>query len=326
MSAIIPAITCAGIEGALVRLRGDLVSALDGGVPRGAVGAIDARGRALYGYPEAAGYWLQWASGRDEMPSERGEQVVEWLVGAEHANGSWPTRLGDGGDHSVHTGYLFDHAMLWYGLRRWGILRHSPLALRLAERVLAATQRYSSDNGLVASHGPTPMRWSGCVGPFLLKACARLRHARGPIADLCANAVPVLTQQCLSTPHAEAHPQLYAIEGLIVMGQTVAARAALAGLLTSHRGPLGVRETTFGGPRRSDIMAQTLRAALMLGVARRDEPSWSRLAAELVERVDEIGRVAFSDHDRTNPTWAGLFFEQALTLWSGGNVCRGELV
>lgn len=69
--------------------------------------------------------------------------------------------------------------------------------------------------------GAAPCRRVGPVaaGPFLLKACARLRNGRGALAQAAAAALPALAALTLAAPHAEAHPQLYAIEGLLLTGQ-----------------------------------------------------------------------------------------------------------
>jgi len=310
----------------LGRLRGDLGRAIGGDVPRGAVGAHDEHGEILYGYPEVAGYWLQWASGRPEVPLLAGEQVVEWLADIKFARGGWPTRtVGD--DISDETaGYLFDHAMLWHGLRCWAYRRGSGMARQLAIQALAATQRFAAAGKLEASFGPVPSRWSARVGPFLLKACARLCHAAGPIGAACAGTLPTLVEQCMSSPHAETHPQLYAIEGLILIGRTVDARSALGDLCVRCGGANSIRESTLGGPRRSDVLAQLLRAALLLAVASRKDPDWAGVADELLGRIDEYGRVPFAGNSGPRPTWAALFCEQALTLWQGEPMAAEELV
>jgi hypothetical protein len=314
------------VQDSLTRMRTDLGASTDHDLPRGAVGAFADSGDVLYGYPESAGYWLQWASRRPDVSASHGERVIGWLARIQRAHGGWPTRVARGGTEEDSTGYLFDHGMVWHGLRCWASHRGDALAGRLAEEVLEATQLFAVNGNLVAGCGPVPIRWSALAGPFLLKACARLRHAEGPIAAACAKSVPALVEQCRLAPHIEAHPQLYAIEGLIVLGHAVEARTALALLCKRHGGLGGIRESTLGGPRRSDVLAQLLRAALMLGLARRDDPAWSQLVKELLGRIHENGRVVFSDSDATCPTWAALFCEQALTLWEGGSLVAGELV
>jgi len=314
------------VRDSLTRMRTELGNITDSDLPRGAVGAFAKSGDALYGYPESAGYWLQWASRRPDVSALHGELVVGWLVQIQRSQGDWPTRMARGVTDDPSTAYLFDHGMVWHGLRCWASFRGDALARRLANEVLEAIQPFAVNGGLAAVRGRVPMRWSARVGPFLLKACARLRHAEGPIAAACARSIPVLVGQCMLAPHIEAHPQLYAIEGLILLGHRVEARKALEQLCKQHGGIGGIRESTSGGPRRSDVLAQLLRAALMLGLARRDSPAWSQLVNELLGRISKNGRLAFSDHDATCPTWAALFCEQALTLWEGESLLAGELV
>jgi len=310
----------------LERLRGDLGGVIDGDVPRGAVGAFNARGQVLYGYPEVAGYWLQWASGREEVAQFAGEQVLDWLAGTLSSSGGWPTRIAGDRIAGEAVAYLFDHAMLWHGLQHWAIRRGSGMARQLAIQALAATQRFVVNGQLEASIGPMPSRWSARVGPFLLKVCARLRDAPGPIGAACAAAEPTLVEQCMLSPHVETHPQLYAIEGLIVMGRMADARMALEDLCVRCGGADGIRESTRGGPRRSDVLAQLLRAALLLGMASREDSGWAALAGELLGRIDKNGRLPFSDSSIARPTWAALFCEQALALWHGEPVAAEELV
>jgi len=307
-------------------MRADLASDARGEIPRGAVGAFDNAGEVLFGYPESAGYWLQWSSGRQDVPSAAGDRVIEWLADIQRTRGRWPPRTARAGMTEDTASYLFDHAILWHGLRCWANGRGSDNAHRLASAVLAATQRFAVNGELVAGWGPMPARWSARVGPFLLKACARLRHATGPISAACARAMPALLEQALRSPHTEAHPQLYGIEGMIVMDHVADARRAFGDLVGRFGGVAGIRESTLGGPRRSDVLSQLLRVALMLGLASREESSWAALVEELIGRIDENGRLAFSDTDVSRPTWAALFCEQALTLWQGEPLAAAELV
>jgi hypothetical protein len=269
---------------------------------------------------------LQWASHHPDVSRFDGERVVEWLADIQLAFGGWPTRTARDGGGDATTSYLFDHAMLWNGLRCWANQRRSPMAQQLEVAALAATQRFVVSGELVAGFGAMPSRWSAQVGPFLLKACARLRGAKGPIGAACARAVPTLVQRTILSPHVEAHPQLYAIEGLIMLGHATQARTAFEDLCVRGGGVDGIRESTLGGPRRSDVLAQLLRAGLTLGVASREDPVWAALVDELLGRIDENGRMAFSDGDTPYPTWVALFCEQALTLWQGEPLGAGWLV
>lgn len=312
--------------GALPRLRGDLARRGESTWPRGAVGAHAADGSALYAYPEIAGYWLHWACRREDVSSEHGEAVLDWLQRTQLPEGGWPTRVGGSGHDPAYrrADYLYDHAILWHGLREWALQRHAHRAVALADAAWEAAGRYLVDGRLVAGRGALPARWSGCGGPFLLKACARLRAGRGALAQAAAAAIPALAALTLAAPHAEAHPQLYAIEGLLLIGQPASARQALEALLAAHGGAAHLCESLDGGARRSDVLAQALRAALLLGLPRSDD--WAGLAGELAVRVDAHGRLPFVPFADARPTWAALFAEQALGLWCGDPLAVEDLV
>lgn len=312
--------------GALPRLRGDLARRGESTWPRGAVGAHAADGSALYAYPEIAGYWLHWACRCEDVSSEHGEAVLDWLQRTQLPEGGWPTRVGGSGHDPAYrrADYLYDHAILWHGLREWALQRHAHRAVALADAAWEAAGRYLVDGRLVAGRGALPARWSGCGGPFLLKACARLRAGRGALAQAAAAAIPALAALTLAAPHAEAHPQLYAIEGLLLIGQPASARQALEALLAAHGGAAHLCESLDGGARRSDVLAQALRAALLLGLPRSDD--WAELADELAARVDAHGRLPFVPFADARPTWAALFAEQALSLYAGESLALEDLV
>ena len=109
-------------------------------------------------------------------------------------------------------------------------------------------------------------------------------------------------------------------------GHAAEARRAFGDLCARGGGIHRIRESTLGGPRRSDVLAQVLRAGLMVGMATREDPAWAALAGELLGRIDENGRVAFSDGDAQCPTWVALFCEQALTFWQGEPLAAEGLV
>lgn len=107
---------------ALQRLRDDLGAARPGPWPRGVIGAHAADGYALYAYPETAGYWLQWASRRAAVDAEHGAAVLDWLDRVQRPQGDWPTRIGATVDDPTYAAAddLYDHTMVWQGLRVWG--------------------------------------------------------------------------------------------------------------------------------------------------------------------------------------------------------------
>ncbi len=294
---------------AVQRLRSDLGARLPVGAwPRGVVGATAASGAVRHGYPEIAGYWLHWASRRDDIADDLGAAVVDWLRWRERPEG-WPTRVGATRLDAAYgqATYLFDHVMLWHGLQQWGRVRGLAPALALGDRARRQARQFSADGVLVAARG-------------------RARHGDDELGAACHRALPVLIDAALAQPHTEAHPQLYAIEGLIELGERDAATTALRALIAAHAGIGSVREAVDAGPRRSDVLAQLLRAALLLGLADRRDPDWSALATELALRVDAHGRLPFAAPGDDCPTWAALFAEQALSLWHGQSLPGGGLV
>lgn len=312
---------------ALARLRADLGAQPTAEAwPRGVVGASSAGGTACYGYPEIAGYWLHWACRRDDVGDSTGDAVVDWLQQTHKHYRGWPTRIGEEARVYAEGTYLFDHVMLWFGLRQWGAVRRSATASALADCAWEQAQQFVHAGGLVAARGAKNTRWSGQIGPFLLKACARAQRGDGGLGVASRQALPTLLAAALARPHAQAHPQLYAIEGLIELGERGAAAQALRALIATHGGIGEVRESVGAGARRSDVLAQLLRAALVLDLVDRADPAWKALAGELAARVDARGRVPFAAPGDDCPTWAALFAEQALSVWRGQNLSDRGLV
>jgi hypothetical protein len=322
------------VRSALSRLRAELASeSLPEGWPRGVVGAFGPDQAVLYGYPEIAGYWLRWASARAEVSDRCGAAVLAWLEARGDAAKGWPTRVPAAhrrlDDNYSHAHYVFDHAMLWDGVRRWAQARHDAFALRLASRVWDYLQTFAAPPHAakaipVVGRGRLPPRWAGRQGPFLLKVAARLSGQDGPLADSCRRAVPHLIVMALESPHEEAHPQLYAIEGMLELGYAAEARHALEALADAHGGLLALRESEGGGPQRCDVLAQALRAALLCGV---DAPA-DALAGRLAGLVESCGRVPFASGPgpQSRPTWASLFAEQALSAWLGESLLAKDIV
>lgn len=360
------------VGAALQRLRQNLTrSGEDPRWPRGAVGAWDGDGGALYGYPETAGYWLRWASRRADVEAQCGQRVVVWLQRLYAEHGGWPTRVAvtKTALDPMYTDarYLFDHIMLWDGLRRWADARRSPAASQLAEQVwqcagifacggqlLAATTKQRPGTGALHKATAAPghvggrrsrgaavtncpdgsapaQRWSSQIGPYLLKVCARVRNGcmdepSDRLVSACAQIEATLLTAGVEAAHDQAHPQLYAIEGMIELGLTAPALAATRALINAHGGLAGLRERVRGGPRRRDVLAQALRAGCLLGLATPDDPDWQALAQELAAAVDAGGRLAFAAGSDVSPAWAALFAEQALSLWLGDSIAAAGVV
>ena len=309
---------------AIAAIQRDLRSGRHGAWPRGVVGRFDGS-RAEFGYPEIAGYWLGWAAHHPAVKEAAGSAVIAWLIAVSQGDGRLPTRPGDVSAVHRHTWYLFDHAMVWHGLGQWAMQRGCAQALTLREQVLMALALFVCEGRPRASMGRQNPRWSGTAGPFLLKALARVRGDAGIADALLIQAIQALTSTALTVPHVEAHPQLYAIEGLWLLGDEEAADHALTALLARHGGIAELREIPGHGPRRNDVLAQALRMALLLGWPIRQRRDWAEVVRELIGQVGPDGRMPFSCCDARAPTWTSLFTEQALRLWRGERIGHGAL-
>lgn len=307
----------------MAALSTDLARENNEALPRGAVGRFNGN-VAEFGYPEIAGYWLGWAADHPSVSEAAGENVISWLTSAQEPEGTWPTRLGSSDIEYQRTRYLFDHAMLWHGVARWADRRASTTARILHPQVTAALVCFADDTQLHSILGPAIPRWSGQSGPFLLKALARIRHVE-PLQQKVNEKIRNLTALALNTPHQHAHPQLYAIEGLWLLDEIEIANQALHSLLVAQGGIESLRESIGQGPRRNDVIAQTLRAALLLGWPIRGNRQWARTYDRLVNAVPTNGRLPFSKNQKQSPTWTAIFAEQAVRAWQGAGISKDEL-
>lgn len=329
------------IRNSLQGLREDLSApGFCNGLPRGAIGAYYSNGEIAYSYPEIAGYWLRWASKRSDVAEGTGYAVIEWLSSIGNATTGWPTRiyvkpgLQSGQRDSAYSNaqYLFDHAMLWDGVTRWAKGHHCPKAMQLVEKICSYLQNFTSHTlnqgwKVIIGKGALPLRWSGRFGPFLLKVYARLKERDSPLNKAFETMLPILLEQAINTPHNEAHPQLYAIEGLIELGYNDLACTLLHQLINAHGGLTGLRESIHQqGVRRLDVLAQTLRAMCLLDVKFSTVKEKQLLAYELCEHIDQKYRLPFACSADLRPTWVSLFSEQALTGWLGENLLPGDIV
>ena len=313
------------------RIAQDLAAPVVAGQwPRGVIGAHSADGQARYGYPEIAGYWLRWASSEATVDLASGEAVVDWLQGLSD-DGLWPTRVAAPGqsapDHQDRH-YLFDHAMLWDGLHRWAQRRSSSSAAALAQVLRRRFFEFRLGTQWQAMIGAEAesAHWSAAGGPFLLKAWARLSTMDDDLGREAQAQSARLRPIALHQPHTEAHPQLYALEGLLESGDEDGARAGLVALLQTQGDQPVLPESADGGPRRSDVQAQLIRLGLRLGLVNRQETAWRSRLQWLLDRIDRRGRVQFSDDQDGCPTWAALFSLQALRAWMAPAGTTMELI
>jgi hypothetical protein len=314
-------------------------------------GWIDAAGKAEYVYPEITGYFLQWLAwmarshGRQRAYVARAEAALHWIDERWLAAGPRPpTRIyvdATCDDWRNDALFTFDLAMALRGIgaaAREGLLG-APEAI--VDRVCGALARMIVGDGHLDACLPDgdranlPDRWSTRRGPFLAKAAAgilaaseALQNVPAVLVNAARRSFDTSVDALARAPHDETHPFLYAIEGFLARPADGAFATRLP-TITAHfdallerSGKLGrVPETAQNaGPRRLDIVAQALRAGLLLDVHRADGISrrreLDRLADTLAQYVRSDGALPFSpDADVVQlNVWTAMFAEQALSL------------
>ncbi len=326
-------------------------------------GSIDGDGRALYGYPEITGYFLQWLAWRCRgsdaagTAAPRAAAAQRWLAAWLALGEPLPMRLhlADGVDDWRNRAvFCFDVAMVARGLAAAadaGLLDPDPAVVaglsNALEAMIAADGLFDAFAPLAAA-ATLPERWSTRRGGFLAKAGAGVAAAAAlpgmaPRVVAAAEATWLASvDSAFATPHDELHPQLYAFEGILSRPQhprTIAALPRLAAAfdvllaLRTRRGALPESRRTHGpdaGPERIDVIAQTLRVGYLL---QRSFPQWmpdrvalARLRHLLRGQVRADGSVPFAIDARTpvSNVWAAMFADQAIAMAYGSPPLDGN--
>lgn len=328
----------------------------------GVAGAVDSDGSPLYVYPEITGYYLQWlswmASRQDAIGAlaQRADAAQRWLASWIARRDPPATRVhlrAHEADWRNSASFYFDLAMVLRGVASAAAAGLIDLDSLLMERLFEQLSRLVGVDGqFVACVAPLGVeladRWSTRRGGFLAKAAAAVLAAARvlPRVPAALQAVAEATfaasiRAAIEHPHDEAHPQLYAIEGALILAshpavipvlpqlaqqvQGVLSSATLHGALTESSSP--------GGVERLDIVAQALRAACFLRAA---APEWSpnqramdRMQHILVRYTMPDGGVAINT--AASPplycAWAAMFAEQALAVarMTPIDLTRGEM-
>jgi hypothetical protein len=307
-------------------------------------------GRADYVYPEITGYYLQWLAwhairhGPTPDIASRANAAQRWLS-AWAASSSPGTRVyvgTHGDDWRNQAVFFFDVAMVLRGLA-WAA-RASLIApdVALIENIGSLLRRLIAADGMfdacVSASGANldtlPQRWSTRRGAFLTKAAdgvlfaaQHLPHVPVAIESAAFATFDASMYSAIHAPHAETHPSLYALEGLLNRDDPDAGTrgAALlapqfAALMSRVEESGHLAETSRGnGARRLDIVAQAIRADAMLHAhahAGTDRRAIAAMAALLVHHTTGVGAIPFAS-DQQPPqfnVWTAMFAEQALTL------------
>ncbi len=325
-----------------------------GGEHAGAVaGTLDAAGTASYVYPEIAGYFLQWLAwrartfGATPALAARAAGVQRWLARWLACGDAPGTRVfldGTTGDWRNDAVFFFDVAMVARGLGSAAQMQLlAPDAgvvagvSRQLERLIAADGLYAAC-AQNANGAELPDRWSTRRGGFLAKAAAGIVTAAPALPGLSAQAATAARATfdasldwMQARPHREAHPRLYAFEGVMALpghrrfDDALTVVAAQYDALLARAAPDGalpetLEEDAGAGPRRVDVLAQALRIGVLLHAHRpqrhvaRIPPA--RLAQLLAKQVRPSGAVGFaipSAGTQAN-VWAAMFADQALVF------------
>jgi len=320
-------------------LLGDAVQ-LRSGPHEGAVaGWCDAAGRAAYVYPEITGYYLRWLAWRRASRDPIG-RLAPRASAAERWLGRWLSSRGlpatrvylheDVADWRNDAFFCFDAAMVLRGLasvERVGLIKvDRAIVSALGEQLALLIESDGLFKACRASEGASvPARWSTRRGPFLAKAAAGVLDACevfpaicAPISEPARATLRAAAGWLDESPHDEVHPQLYALEGLLMRGEGASGfRKSFDGIVavTQHDGR--VPETLrSGGAHRLDVQAQLLRVAALMDAPASDLRS---LAQGLAAHVTPAGAIAF-DPTAFSPqhnTWVAMFAEQALCVGGG---------
>jgi hypothetical protein len=303
-------------------------------------------------YPEICGYYLQFAaaaapavgSGDDTSFRSAAAAVAAWLdavggVGAEPltlyhrdmAESDWRNQCL----------FAFDLAIIVRGFAaaeaRWPGLLPAGVSERYARSLLRIVENGRLTSHLLrpgASPASIPVKWSTTAGVLHVKASAALaglgRHDMAAIIKATLRDEAALFAREGEARMRELHPFLYFVEGwLTLWGQTqdqcalANARRAFGmvlGQIDPHSGKVPPLANARDAVTRSDVLAQALRAGLVLEAAGQltDEagemwrPRRRALQVALLERISPEGGIIFDRIGCHRNAWASMFGWQAL--------------
>jgi hypothetical protein len=319
----------------------------------GVVGWLEGDRTSAFVYPEICGYyltWLAWVAEREPARAARARSraatVLSWLERHECDHDGFMTRIA--GEPSVdgrnRAEFSFDLGMIVRGVaaagRAWPALANPGLVERCIARIVGMSQP-----GLIgpyrirpgAAPGDLPRRWSTVAGPHHVKVAAAIEMAASAAAEnLVRSTADPWSCATKTIDVADAHGALYCVEGLLILGVHLSANhylaeasAAFQRIASAARreGLLGIPPLPLSADARSDVMAQALRAGVVLqALGLLDDGEWSAslqaIADALADAVTSDRGLLFHPASATarphENVWASLFAHQALTWWRTG--------
>jgi hypothetical protein len=299
-------------------------------------------------YPEIAGYYLQFLSlaASRALPAiaahALASRVIQWLDGAGPEGDPLTLYHRDmtQSDWRNKCLFAFDLAMILRGLAsaeaRWPRTVQPALMARYS-----ASLRTLVDHGRLRSHNlragaaahAIPSKWSTRIDVHHVKIAAALAGIGPQFAEVVT---ATLDEQAKALEREgsrrmrELHPFMYLIEGwLILWGQSggpayLDRASASFDFVLREIDPVQGTLPAVAGRRdlavRSDVLAQALRAGLVLQHAGRlnaaENSQWpvtrEMLQSALLSRVSPEGAIEFDQIGRHRNVWASLFAWQAL--------------
>jgi hypothetical protein len=301
-------------------------------------------------YPEIAGYYLQFLTRTEcstapvAAPREMAARVTEWLdrIAPDGAPLTLYHRDMAQSDWRNQCLFAFDLAMILRGFAcveaRWPGTVPAELFARYSRSMFSLVEGHrlrSHNRRAGASAGEIPAKWSTLIDVHHVKIAGALAGTGSQFTDVVSATVDEQADALIRDGYhrmREMHPFLYSIEGwLMLWGQTgSAAHLDRAGVsfeyvlreLHPTRGTLPAIAGRNDIPGRSDVLAQALRAGLVLEhcgrLAAAGNPDWSvaraKLQTALLARVTPEGAIEFDEVGHHRNVWASLFAWQALDL------------
>jgi hypothetical protein len=309
-------------------------------------------------YPEIGGYYLQFlalAASGSTASGESDPRTVATLQARDAASRviAWLDQAGPHGDpltlyHRDMTQsdwrnkclFAFDLAMILRGFAsveaRWPGIVPAPLIARYAasiQSLIGHGHLFSHRLRPGASENEIPVKWSTRVDVHHVKIAAALAGVGPRFAGVVSATISEQAEALEREGNArmrELHPFLYLIEGwLMLWGQSGnrafidyagTAFCIVLGDLDPERGTLPPIAGRHDLPTRSDVLAQALRAGLILeqaawftaGATRQWSIARHALRDALLSRVTPEGGIEFDQAGRHRNVWASLFAWQAL--------------